>query len=62
MNLLVCNFPIFVKVVASNTCGINGPEIYYRQTQDKHSTWGQSGRSLRYTCDEQGEHRKLSQK
>ena len=43
------------RVGASNTCGMNGPETYYRQVQSSQSASSASQynqRSLRYVCDD----------
>ena len=48
--------------MASNTCGLNGPEIYYRQTQNQQSPWNANSRNLRYTCDSGSSHQSHSAK
>ena len=63
---ILCGFPFhyfvvwqmpwsmpIVQVIASNTCGLNGPETYYRQVQSSDSSAASSyARQLRYTCDD----------
>ena len=41
-------------MIASNTCGMDGPETFYRQVQSSESSLasGMNERSLRYTCDD----------